>query len=209
MINDSYKKINNEIQMYEAEKRTLPKGYIRKKTINEKEYTYLQYREGDKVRSVYIDKKAAEETEKKIAERKRIENKIHELQQRKKILEKKLGIRKYLPEKEVDYDNYSLFMSQLAHDHKRLGTEGFIEKYDTSKYRGINKRYLKGYRDYILGNKTENSRKSNKLVLDPYTYLMYFKYGNKDVLDEELIKAIPEFLNQGLLITNVQEAVHG
>lgn len=30
----------------------------------------------------------------------------------------------------------------------------------------------------------------------------------KDVLNEELIKAIPEFLNQGLLITNVQEAVH-
>lgn len=208
MVNDSYIKINNEIQMYEAEKRTLPKGYIRKKAINGKEYTYLQYREGDKVRSVYIDKKKAKETEKEIAERKRIENKIRELQQRKKVLEKKLGIREYLPEKEVDYENYSLFMSQLAHDYKRLGTEGFIEKYDTRKYRGINKRYLKGYRDYILGNKTENSRKSNKLVLDPYTYLMYFKYGNKEVLNEELLKAIPEFLNQGLLITTVQEAVH-
>ena len=72
MINDSYKKINNEIQMYEAEKMALPKGYIRKKTISGKEYTYLQYREGDKVRSVYIDKKKAKETEKEIAERKRI-----------------------------------------------------------------------------------------------------------------------------------------
>lgn len=208
MDGNSYEKISNELQMLEAEKRELPKGYIRKKIINGKAYTYLQYREGDKVKSVYLEKNAVEEIEKKIAERKRIEHKIQELKQRKKILESKLGIREYIPEKEVDYEAYSLFMSQLAHDHKRLGTEGFIAKYDTSKYRGINKRYLKGYRDYILGNKTENSRKSNKLVLDPYTYLMYFKYGNKDVLNEELIKAIPEFLNQGLLITNVQEAVH-
>lgn len=164
MVNDSYEKINNEIQMYEAEKMSLPKGYIRKKNINGKEYTYLQYREGDKIKSVYMDKNTAAETEKEIAERKRIEDKIRELKQRKKILEKKLGIREYLPEKEVDYENYSLFMSQLAHDHKRLGTEGFIAKYDTSKYRGINKRYLKGYRDYILGNKTENSRKSNCIL---------------------------------------------
>ena len=208
MTSDAYKKTNNEIQMLEAEKMILPKGYIRKKTINGKEYTYLQYRDGNKVRSVYIDKHTKAEIEKKIAERKRIENKIRELQQRKKTLERKLGIRKYLPEKDVDYKAYSLFMSQLAHDYKRLGTEGFMEKYDTSKYRGINKRYLKGYLDYILGNKTKNNRKSNKLVLDPYTYLMYFKYGNKETLDEELLKAIPQFLNQGLLITNVQEAVH-
>lgn len=170
--------------------------------------TKVLIKQGDKVRSVYIDKKAAIEIEKEITERKRIESIIRELKQRKKILEKKLGIREYLPEKEVDYENYSLFMSQLAYDHKRLGTEGFMEKYDTSKYRGIYKRYLKGYLNYISGKKTENNRKSNKLILDPYTYLMYFKYGNKDVLDEELLKAIPEFLNQGLLITNVQEAVH-
>ena len=43
-----------------------------------------------------------------------------------------------------------------------------------------------------------NRKKNHELVLK----------GDKDVLNEELIKAIPEFLNQGLLITNVQEAVH-
>ena len=36
---------------------------------------------------------------------------------------------------------------------------------------------------------------------------MYFKYGDKGALEEELKKAIPAFLNKGLLITSVQEAV--
>ena len=36
---------------------------------------------------------------------------------------------------------------------------------------------------------------------------MYYKYGDQSVLDAELKRAIPAFLNRGLLITNVQEAV--
>jgi hypothetical protein len=38
---------------------------------------------------------------------------------------------------------------------------------------------------------------------------MYFKYGDKEALAEELKHAIPAFLNRGLLITNIQEAVNG
>lgn len=37
----------------------------------------------------------------------------------------------------------------------------------------------------------------------------YTKYGQKDILQEELKKAIPSFLCRGLLITTVQEAVNG
>ena len=45
--------------------------------------------------------------------------------------------------------------------------------------------------------------------LDPYTYLMYFKYENMDVLMRDVQKVIPAFLNRDLLITNIQEAVGG
>ena len=38
---------------------------------------------------------------------------------------------------------------------------------------------------------------------------MYFKYNDKSSLDEELKRAIPAFLNQGLLVTTIQEAVNG
>lgn len=38
---------------------------------------------------------------------------------------------------------------------------------------------------------------------------MYFTYGKKDILEYRLKEAIPEFLMQGLLITDVQEAVGG
>ena len=38
---------------------------------------------------------------------------------------------------------------------------------------------------------------------------MYFKYGQKNILEDEIKKAIPAFLHRGLLITNVQEALNG
>ena len=100
-------------------------------------------------------------------------------------------------------------MSTVAHDYKTLSMDIFSEKYDTTKYRGLNKRYLLAFLDYINGIERQNTRKTNDLVLDPYTYLLYYKYGDKTVLEEELKKAIPAFLNRGLLITNVQEAVNG
>lgn len=95
-------------------------------------------------------------------------------------------------------------MSTVAHDHKKMDPADFARKYDISKYRGLNKRYLAGYLDYILGIDRGNTQRTNDLVLDPYTYLMYYKYGDQSVLDAELKRAIPAFLNCGLLITNVQ-----
>ena len=83
-----------------------------------------------------------------------------------------------------------------------------MEAYDVSKYRGIQKRYLSGFIDYINGIERENNRKTNDLVLDPYTYLRYFKYGRKEAMQEGLKRAIPAFLVRGLLITEVQEAVN-
>lgn len=202
-----YKKLLTEINRLKSKLNNYEKGYIRVKVINGKSYTYIQFREVDKVRSYYIKPADLERIKKSITERKEIEHQIQKLTYQKKKLESELGIHNYIPEKNIDYDEYSMFMSTLAHDHKRLGIDKFLEKYDTTKFRGLKKRYLKGYIDYITGNNKPNTRKSNNIVLDPYTYLMYTKYGNKSVMEEELKKAIPQFLNQGLLITNVQEAV--
>ena len=47
-------RIERMISMYEAELFSLPHGTLVKKTINGKEYYYIQYREGKKVISKYI-----------------------------------------------------------------------------------------------------------------------------------------------------------
>ena len=187
-----------------------PKGTLRCRTIKGGEYYYLQYREGKHVRSRYVHADDVAGLLEIIEERRELEKKIREMQLRLEHYARILGIhRSYRPVKDVDYEDYTLFMSSVAHDYKTLELESFIEKYDVSKYRGINKRYIAGFLDYISGIDRGSMRKTNDLVLDPYTYLMYFKYGNKDVLEQEVKKAIPAFLNRGLLITNVQEAVGG
>ena len=187
-----------------------PKGTLRCRTIKGGEYYYLQYREGKHVRSRYVHADDVAGLLEIIEERRELEKKIREMQLRLEHYARILGIhRSYRPVKDVDYEDYTLFMSAVAHDYKTLELESFIEKYDVSKYRGINKRYIAGFLDYISDIDRGSMRKTNDLVLDPYTYLMYFKYGNKDVLEQEVKKAIPAFLNRGLLITNVQEAVGG
>ncbi len=187
-----------------------PKGTLRRRTIKGGEYYYLQYRDGKHVRSQYVRAAEVADLIDMIEERRVLEKRIKEMQSRLEHYARILGIhRSYRPVKDVDYKDYTLFMSTVAHDYKTLELESFIEKYDVSKYRGINKRYIAGFLDYISGIDRGITRKTNDLVLDPYTYLMYFKYGNKDVLKQEVQKAIPAFLNKGLLITNVQEAVGG
>ena len=42
----------------------------------------------------------------------------------------------------------------------------------------------------------------------PYVYTAYYKYGDKNVVNRALDNAIPEFLNKGLLITEIQKAVN-
>lgn len=111
----------------------------------------------------------------------------------------------------VNYDRYCLFVSFLAHEYKRLGTDAFIKKFRNQKYRGINQRYLEAYLDYLENKKNNititciNTRKV--LVTDFYVYEFYYKFKDRNVVNEALQDAIPEFLNKGLLITEIQEAV--
>ncbi len=207
-LKNEYITLENELKKLEEETQEYPKGSLRKRIINGRSYYYLQYRDGNHVKSDYIVPERITSLQIEIEERKKRDERIKQLKKRLDSYAKILGIhRTYHPVKNVDYEDYTLFMSKIAHDYKSLGRDGFMEKYDVSKYRGINKRYLSGFIDYINGIERENNRKTNDLVLDPYTYLMYFKYDQKQALQEGLKHAIPAFLARGLLITEVQETV--
>ena len=74
----------------------------------------------DKIESIRLE----------IAERKRIEVQIKQLQERLIRYAKLIGIhRSYRPVRNVNYDDYTLFMSTVAHDYKTLDRENFIVKY--------------------------------------------------------------------------------
>lgn len=207
---NEYSLIEDKLTDIQHRMNSCPRGSLRKRTIKGRSYYYLQYREGEHVRSHYIKADSVEDIRQKIENRKELEQEAQKLQARLNSYAKLLGIhRSYRPVKNVDYEGYTLFMSTVAHDYKNLGRDRFIDKYDITKLRGINKRYLAGFLDYINGIERQNTRRTNDLVLDPYTYLMYFKYGNKEALTEGIKHAIPAFLNRGLLITDVQEAVNG
>lgn len=206
---NEYDQLNKELSCIQEKLMHYPKGTLRMRMIKNKEYHYLQYREGKHVKSRYIKSDDIKKIQLELETRKDLEKQARELDSRLSTYAKLLGIhRSYRPVKDVNYEEYTLFMSTVAHDHKSMNQEEFFRKYDVTKYRGINKRYLAGYLDYICDIERHNTRKTNDLVLDPYTYLMYFKYGQKEVLNEELQRAIPAFLSRGLLITNVQEAVN-
>ena len=205
-----YDQLNNELSGIRKELKHYPKGNLRKRMIKSKEYYYLQYRDGKHVKSNYVKSEDLDRVRTELETRKNLEATARGLESRLSMYAKLLGIhRTYRPIKDIDYDEYTLFMSSIAHDYKSMKQDDFLKKYDVSKFRGIKKRYLAGYLDYISGIERPNTRKTNDLVLDPYTYMMYFKYGQKDILNEELKRAIPAFLSRGLLITNVQEAVNG
>ncbi len=205
-----YDKLTKEISELKARIQACPKGSLRKRMIRGKEYYYLQYREGEHVKSRYVKADEVPQILAEIENRKSMENTTREMQSRLERYADLIGKHtNYRPVRNVDYAAYTLFMSTVAHDHKSMDRDSFFEKYKESKFRGLNKRYLAGFLDYISGIERQKFRKTNDLILDPYTYLMYFKYGDKEVLDKELERAIPAFLNRGLLITNVQEAVNG
>ncbi len=209
-LQKDYQELERELQDVQLRIKQLRKGNLRKKTIKGREYYYLQYRENGHVRSIYVRSEAMDRIQGEIEERKEYEQAAREMKRRLEKYALLMGIhRTYRPVKKIDYVAYTLFMSKVAHDYKSLERDKFIDKYRVSKYRGLEKRYLAGFFDYINNIDRHNMRRTNDLVLDPYTYQMYFKYGDKEILEEELKNAIPAFLNQGLLITNVQEAVNG
>ena len=57
---------------------TLPKGYISTKRIHGKEYSYLQYDEGGKLKSLYVRASEAEDVKRGLARRREIEHDLKE-----------------------------------------------------------------------------------------------------------------------------------
>ena len=79
------------------------------------------------------------------------------------------------------------------------------------KCHGIYKRYLLGYRDYLTHKETGAICKiqeyKGKFILEPHLYMVYFKIGDKYILDDILNEIVPELYNDGFIFTSVQESV--
>lgn len=215
LLKTQYCNLCSERQILTEECQNLPIGSIQKKKINNREYYYRQYREGKTIKTIFISNDQLADIKKQISRRNKIEKRLKEINVEINQVIKGLGadihlipsFEDYSPVKNVDYKDYTMYMSHIAHDIKRLGPEQFFVEYSNVRETGIKARYLNAILDYIT--KVENSKayKSANLVLDPLTYSMYYSFGEKDIIKRRLENAIPEFLRQGLLITDIQEAV--
>lgn len=74
-------RIEYMLQKYTASLAELPKGSISEKTVNEKTYYYLKYRDGKKVVSRYVGRHEIESLRQQIDRRKHIEKMIKSLQE--------------------------------------------------------------------------------------------------------------------------------
>ncbi|MBR1862205.1 MAG: hypothetical protein IJ796_10190 [Lachnospiraceae bacterium] len=88
---DQYYRALRGIKAYKAEICNLPRGSIVMKSIADRKYPYLQWREGSKVCSKYIKKDELEEIEKKIELRKIRERSVKRLEKSARDIEKFIG----------------------------------------------------------------------------------------------------------------------
>lgn len=91
VLNEEYERSCRIIDSLKAEIDSLPRGYISRKKINGKEYCYIQYREGGKVKSRYIRPEQVDEVKKQIARRKSLEKQLRERKLDRDRLKKVLG----------------------------------------------------------------------------------------------------------------------
>lgn len=91
VMREEYDRLNRIIAKVEQEIKELPKGYISEKNIHGKKYYYLQYREDDKVRSVYLKKGELDTYRDLIDRRNELMGKLKELKADRKKLERVLG----------------------------------------------------------------------------------------------------------------------
>lgn len=217
LLTKQYIKLSNERSLLAKECEALPVGSIQKKRIKNGEYFYRQYREGSKVKTIFIPFDQLDSIKNNIYRRKEIERRLKEIETEISQVIKALGadihlisdFKDYKPVKNIDYKDYTMYMSHLAHEVKRLGIDEFVVEYSNVKENGVRARYLRALLNYLTKSNDIRSYASANIVLDPLTYQIYFVHGKMDVLESRLKMAVPEFLMQGLLITNIQEAVGG
>lgn len=212
-----YYALANERKTLKKEVSQLPVGSLQKKKIKNKEYFYRQYRAGATIKTIFVPNNQVDDIERRIIKRRAIEQRLREISDEMDQIIKGLGagiheitdFEDYKPVKNVNYKDYTMYMSHLAHEIKRIGKDEFVIEYSHKKETGLRARYLTALLCYLSKEKAPREYRSANLVLDPLTYEMYYTYGKKEILSTRIKNAIPEFLMQGLLITNIQEAVGG
>ena len=88
---EEYSRLLRMIEGINKELKTLPKGYISRKIIRGKETFYLQWREGDKVKSKYIVADEVDELSKKVKRRQELEKSLRTSKKDLKKLESAIG----------------------------------------------------------------------------------------------------------------------
>ncbi len=81
---------NRFIDLAEKEISELPSGYISEKNINGKNYSYHQWREGEKIKSQYIKNKDIDKLSKKISRRKELMEAVSIAKKENKRIERAL-----------------------------------------------------------------------------------------------------------------------
>lgn len=89
-VKQEKQRIEYMLAKYQSELSALPKGTISEKTVGEKTYYYLKYRDGKKVISQYVSKKEIEKVRALVEKRRHIEAMVKSLQEEKAIADKVL-----------------------------------------------------------------------------------------------------------------------
>lgn len=91
ILEEEYERSLRICRRIEEELALLPKGSIRVREIRGREYYYLNYRDGQKVRSDYVPSSDVMSMREKIARRKSLEQALKEQRQSQRQIERALG----------------------------------------------------------------------------------------------------------------------
>ena len=88
VLSEEYDRMKKMRIAMKKELDSLPKGYVSKKTINGKQYSYLQMRQAGKIVSEFISEKNVETIEKQIKKRNQLKMSIKEIDNNIKKIER-------------------------------------------------------------------------------------------------------------------------
>jgi hypothetical protein len=91
VLQEEYDRVLRTISAYEREAAMLPKGHVAVKRIKNKEYYYLQWRDGQKTKSKYIREEELEGLRLQIERRNHLISSIREMRKSEKEFHKVLG----------------------------------------------------------------------------------------------------------------------
>lgn len=103
VLADEYDRSMRLSQALQKDINKLPNGSLQKKCISGKYYYYLQYRDGDKVKSDYVKQEHVDDLRKKLKQRKENVDALKEQQKAQTQLGKALG-KKFVNERKITYE---------------------------------------------------------------------------------------------------------